>query len=378
MTTTDPRVTTTDADDATAAASPARQPARPLRSLASAMFRGFVRDRMTLFWSMAFPLMFLVLFGGIFVDQGADRTHVVQVGAVALLDNPPAGASAAIDDTLDITKSSDLQDALDQVRSGDKDAVITQDGDTVRVQYSAVDQVLAGRVQGLFGGLVNAANLELSQVPPSITLSTNQLEDDSLEQIQYVTPSLLGWAVAMSAVFGAALNLVMWRKNGLLRRLRLAPISTRSVVLARVGTAMIVAVVQTTVFVGLAVAFFGLKLTGSWPLAIPLLLVGTLAFLSIGLLVGSISRTEEGAAGLANAIVLPMAFLSGSFFPLDGAPAWLQGVSQALPLRHLNDGMLDVMVRGEGPSAVVVPLLILIGFTVVFASIAAKLFRWDA
>ena len=48
-------------------------------------------------------------------------------------------------------------------------------------------------------------------------------------------------------------------------------------------------------------------------------------------------------------MVLPMAFLSGSFFPLDAAPAWLQAVSNVLPLKHLNDGMLDVMVRGEGP-----------------------------
>ncbi len=46
-----------------------------------------------------------------------------------------------------------------------------------------------------------------------------------------------------------------------------------------------------------------------------------------------------------------MAFLSGSFFPLDGAPQWLKVVSHLLPLRYLNDGMLDVMVRGEGPGA---------------------------
>ena len=44
-----------------------------------------------------------------------------------------------------------------------------------------------------------------------------------------------------------------------------------------------------------------------------------------------------------------MAFLAGSFFPLDGAPPWLQGLSHLLPLCQLNDGMLDVMVRGEGP-----------------------------
>ena len=84
-------------------------------------------------------------------------------------------------------------------------------------------------------------------------------------------------------------------------------------------------------------------------MAIPLLVAGTLAFLAIGLLAGAVAKTPEGAVNLANFIVLPMAFLSGSFFPLEGAPGWLQTVSKAFPLRHLNEGMLDVMVRGAGP-----------------------------
>ena len=71
----------------------------------------------------------------------------------------------------------------------------------------------------------------------------------------------------------------------------------------------------------------------------------------VGLFAGAVTTTTEGAVNAANFMVLPMAFLSGSFFPLDGAPQWLQTFSQLLPLRHLNDAMLDVMVRGEGPSS---------------------------
>jgi len=72
-----------------------------------------------------------------------------------------------------------------------------------------------------------------------------------------------------------------------------------------------------------------------------------------------------------------MAFLSGSFFPLDGAPAWLRRLSELLPLKHLNEGMLDVLVRGQGPSSALVPLAILAGFAVVVTLLAARLFRWD-
>ena len=111
-------------------------------------------------------------------------------------------------------------------------------------------------------------------------------------------------------------------------------------------------------------------------MSIPLLVVGTMCFMAIGLLAGALTKTTEGAVNAANFIVLPMAFLSGSFFPLDGTPAWLQTFSGLLPL-HLNDGMLDVMVRGEGPSAALVPIAILLAFAVVVTLVSAKLFRWE-
>lgn len=349
-----------------------------LTSLSRAMFLGFIRDRMTLFWAVAFPLMFLVLFGAIFTDQGAAKIDVDQVGDVALIDGLPDEARTDLNQSMKITEVDDEAKALDDLRSGDVDAVISQSGDTLVVHFSQADQVTAARVQGTFQGLVDASNVSASGSPPTYRLDAQQVEDESLKAIQYVTPSLLGWAIAMSATFGAATNLVAWRRSGLLRRLRLAPIPTSSVVLARVAVSLAVALGQTAIFVGLGVFAFGLQLTGWWPLAVLLVLAGTLAFLSIGMLAGAISKTEEGAVGLANLVVLPMAFLSGSFFPLDGAPGWLQAISRALPLRHLNDGMLDVMVRGEGPAAIVGPMVFLLVFAAVCAAISARLFRWDA
>lgn len=348
-----------------------------LRSLTAAMAKGFVRDRMTIFWSVVFPLMFLVLFGGIFSDRSSPRLDVVAVGPVAVLDRLPADARAELDQSISVTTSDDLDGSLAKLRSGGVAAVVTQDGGAVDVHYSRADQVRAAQVLGTFRGLVDATNLAASGLPPAVSLRTAQVEDTSLRTIQFVTPGLLGWAVAMSATFGAAVNLVTWRTNGLLRRMRLAPVSTASVVLARVGVSLAVAFGQVVVFLAVAVAFFGLKLTGWWPMVFPLTLVGTLAFLSIGLLAGSVAKTEEAAVGLANVIVLPMAFLSGSFFSLAGAPGWLQGVSRVLPLRYLNEAMLDTMVRGRGPSSVVLPVLVLLAFTAVLTAVSARLFRWE-
>lgn len=351
---------------------------RSLLRLAWVMWVGFLRDKAALFFFLLFPLMFLVLFGGLLRDEGAPRVELLQVGDVAVLDQIPADSRAELEDALEVKKTTDRDEALEDVRMGDADAVVEQDGQTVVVHYSAADRVRAGTVQGLLNSLVGAANIAESGRPPTYELRTAQVEDESMKPIQYMTPGLLGWAIAMGATFGAALMLVSWRQKQILRRLRLAPVRTSDVVLARIGTAVGIALMQTAIFVGLALLpYFGLQLSGFWWMAIPLVIAGTLTFLAIGLLIGAFAKTVDAASGAANLIILPMAFLSGSFFPLDDAPAWLQTISTLLPLRHLHQAMLDVMVRGEGPAAVLPDLGLLLGIAAAIALVATRFFRWD-
>lgn len=349
----------------------------PFRALSVAILRGFLRDRAAVFFAVVFPLMFLVLFGGLLGNQDQSRVDLLKVGAVPLVDELPADARAAFDDTFEVTDEDDLAAALEEVRKGDADVAIEQRGDQLVAHYTQADQVQAAITQGTLRAFVDGANVAATGEPPAYTFSAQRVEDDSLSVIQFVTPGLLGWAVAMSAAFGAAATLQGWRQSKLLRRLQLAPVGTGTIVGARVAVTLLISLGQLAIFLGLGAAAFGLQLTGSWWMAVPLVVVGTLCFMAIGLLAGALAKTTEGAVNLANFLVLPMAFLSGSFFPLDGAPAWLQRLSDLLPLKHLNTGMLDVMVRDEGPGAAVVPLLVLAGFAVVVTLLAARLFRWE-
>jgi ABC-2 type transport system permease protein len=343
------------------------------------MLLGFVRDRAALFFTIFFPLMFLLLFGGLFKDSGVSKVDVLQIGAVPVLDSLPADARAEVDKVMDVERRDDVDSALKAVRDGDVAAAVEQRGDEVILHFSAADPVRAGTVRSIFNSLVEGANQALSGVPPKFSLDVVQVEDESLETIQFITPGLLGWAIATGATFGAALTLVTWREKKLLRRLRLSPVSPAAVVAARVGISLVIAFAQTAIFIGVAsLPYFGLRLTAYWWMVIPLIMAGTLAFLSIGLLAGSWAKTQESASAIVNIIVLPMAFLSGSFFPLDNAPAWLRAVSEIFPLKHLNNAMLDVMVRGRTPEVVLPEIGILLGFAVVLTAISAKLFKWDS
>lgn len=352
---------------------------RGLRPLSLAMLRGYLRDRAAVFFTLLFPLMFLVLFGGLFKDQGAPKADIIEIGPVAVLDQMPAEARAGLADVAEFTRGTDAADALEQVRKGDADAAVEQRGNEVVVHYSAADQVSSGYVLSLVNSIVERANLAVTGQPPRFAVQTAQVEDESLQTIQYITPGLLGWAVATGATFSAALTLVGWRQRRILRRLRLAPITTGAVVGARVGTTLVIAMAQTAVFLGIALLpYFGLKLADWWWMSIPLIVCGTLAFLSLGLLIGSLTKTIDSAAAAANLVVLPMAFLSGSFFSLENTPGWLQGLSHVLPLGYLREGMMDVMVRGEGPLSVLPHMAALLAFGAVIALIASRFFRWDA
>ncbi len=349
-----------------------------LRSLSRAMFLGFVRDRAALVFTILLPVLFLVFFGSLYKNSGASSISVIEVGPVSLLQRAQAQDPAQFARILTVTRVSRLATALDDVRKGSDDAAVQQQGDTLVVHYSIADQVTAGLVSSVLSSIVQQANQLASGQPPRYQLSSSQVEDKSLTTIQYITPGLLGWAIASGAAFGAAITLVGWRKDKLLRRLRLSPVSTASVVTARIGVSVAIALVQTAVFLAIAITpYFGLRLTAYWWMAIPLVVCGTLAFMSIGLLVGAFARTQQAATSIANLIILPMSFLGGAFLPLNFAPAWVRQASYVMPLRYLVTGMQDVMARGEGPAAALPGIAILLGITAVFTLIAVRVFRWD-
>ncbi len=346
------------------------------RSLARAMLRGFLRDRGSLIFTVALPVLFLVLLGSIYKGTSTPQVKVAEIGRVPLLGQ--AVKSAQLRAVLKVSHASSPAAALQQVRQGNLDGAVSQQGDRLVLHYSIADQVTSGVVRALFSSLVQAANQQATGKPPAFTLATAQVEDTSLKPIQYIAPGLLAWAIASGATFGAALTLVSWRQKKLLRRLRLTPASTGAIAAARITVSLLIALVQLAVFLLIATTpYFGLKLTAWWWMAIPIVIAGALTFLSIGLLAGSITRTEQAATALANLIILPMAFLGGAFVPLAFAPAWIQKVSYAMPLRYLVVGVQDVMARGDGPSAAVLPIVVLLGIAAVLTLVAVRLFRWD-
>ena len=122
---------------------------------------------------------------------------------------------------------------------------------------------------------------------------------------------------------------------------------------------------------------FGLRLNGRAALALPAMLAGVTAFLALGLVVGVVATSSEAVAAIANCVMMPMAFLSGTFYPISLSPRWIQDISWALPLRYLVNGTAGPVGGTGGVSTVLVSCAALLGFTALFAGLAARYFRWS-
>ena len=206
----------------------------------------------------------------------------------------------------------------------------------------------------------------------------NQTVNGATPYIDYIAPGVLAWGVGNAALFGVAFALMNWRRDDILRLVWRTPARLSTVLGSRYALALGVGLAQSVLFLGIAVLpFFGLHITATWPLAIPVLCLGIAAFLAIGSVIGSRTNTPEAVAAVANCVMVPMAFLSGSFYPSDLMPGWLQDFAKILPLHYLDSGVGGALSRQGGIGQPAVACAALAGFTLAFGLLAARTFRWS-
>ena len=188
---------------------------------------------------------------------------------------------------------------------------------------------------------------------------------------------MLGYGTANTAFAGLALILISRRELGILKRIRATPLPTATYLVAVLCSIMIVFALQA---VSLFVLGRLLKST-PWPehlLSLVLALaLGAAAFAGLGLAITGFIRSLEGSSAALNLVVLPMAFLSGSFGTTRHYPRALRAIGDVLPLKYLLDAINAIYLHGrqlwDKPTAVAV----LAGWGVFGIAVAMRKFRWE-
>jgi len=348
--------------------------------------KSFTRDRAALFWTLAFPLIFVVLFGSIFSGGNSDRT-------IGFADLDHSAGSAALQSAFDSIPNVKLVDGsepdlLAKMRKGDLTAVIvvpTGYEATVTAKQAPADVTVYtdpsqsasdGATRQLVGFVLSEVNQAATGLPPAVEPSFQPVQTTDLTFISYLVPSILGMSLMQLGVF-AAIPLVADRQKLILKRLQATPLRRWQLVGSNVLMRLLIAVVQTAIIVGVGSVAFHVQIAGSWLLIGSLILLGSLAFIALGYVIASFATTEESANGMTSAVQFPLMFLSGTFFPIDAMPDALRTVARALPLTYLGDGLRQVMVDGTPFSPLWLCFVVLIAWLVGCFTIAAKFFKWQ-
>jgi ABC-2 type transport system permease protein len=216
--------------------------------------------------------------------------------------------------------------------------------------------------------------------PPMLFLLLGSVYDGTIEgepAADVLLAGLLGYGAANTAFAGLAITLVVRREAGILKRLRSTPLPQRTYLTAVLASILVVFALQAAVMLLLGRVLFDASLPEQWLSLGLAVLLGVAGFAGVGLGAAALIRSAEGASAVVNVVLLPMAFLSGSFGPTDDYPEVLQTVADVLPLKYFVDLVSAVYLDGEqvweqaGAAAVVA------AWGAAGLALAARRFRWE-
>jgi ABC-2 type transport system permease protein len=351
----------------------------------------FFRDRLAIFFTVVFPLIFLFVFGGL---NGGSGDVSFRVGLLNQSDTTIAkdftkgfkeNKIFKIDDevtTFDQAKEKMSRSQLDATIILPKEFGATEAGKNfpsgqAKVLYTENNRASATALSSILEAQFKSINAKFVTSEMPFDVASEQLNERSLKPFDYTFAGLLGFAIIGMGIFGPVNVFPELKKMGILRRLSTTPLRVWQYFLATMIGQAVVGILSLGIMFVVAITVFKLNVVGNYFELALFLLLGIMTILGIGLALGGWAKNERQAAPLSNIIVFPMMFLSGTFFPRFLMPEWLQTVSNFLPLTPIIDGIR--LIATEGAHLVDIGgQLGLIGlWMIIIYAIAFKVFRWE-
>lgn len=363
---------------------------KPVATFARIDIRRLFRDKVALFFTFLFPLIFLLVFGGLFGRE----TNISF--SVALINNSDSAFAAQ---SVEQAKQNELfkvdeelttvDAAKEQLSRGELDAIITLPetfGEVTTLPYPSGElqvlydqsnvqgaQTLIAVLEGIFGE-VNSQFVDTT-VPFTVTSESTAVQGTT--NFDYIFAGLLGFSVLSLGVFGPTSVFPKLKQRGVLRRYKTTPLRVWQYFLGNVTSNALYGVLSVATMFIAAMVLFDLTMQGSYILLLGFVILSASVLFGIGLAVGGWAKNENQAAPLANLITFPMMFLSGTFFPRFIMPEWLQTVSNYLPLTPVIDGARMIITEGKGFIDILPQVGLLMGWMVIIYLIAFRVFRWE-
>ncbi len=195
--------------------------------------------------------------------------------------------------------------------------------------------------------------------------------------VEWLFPGVLAMSMMFSALFGVGYSVVRDRKNGVLKRFSVTPLSPFEFLTAQILSRMFVIFLNTGIVYSACVAIYKFENRGSYFTLLLIFMLGSFSMVSLALIIASRSSSEEFAGGVLNLLSWPMMLLSEVWFSMEGARPWVITLSKFLPLTHITAGVRKVMNDGATIYEIKNEILILTIMSILFLTTGSFLFRWQ-
>lgn len=357
--------------------------------LALSLIRRFFRDKVALFFTFLFPLLFLFVFGSL--NNNSDVNF-----NIALINHSDSSFAKSFEKEVrnnKIFKVNDTVSSIDQAKEkmgrGELDSVIELPeafGDPNKqklpsgklvVYYEDASPQTGQTLASIMQQQLDVINKKLTSHTDPFVVEQKSTKTANLSSFDYVFSGLLGFSILSLGIFGMANGFPADKKAGILRRLRATPLRSSQLILATAINYMLVGILSLVLMFAVGIMVFDFNMRGDYLSFTVFAIASIVTMFGFGLAIGGWAKNENQAAPLSNLVAFPLMFLSGTFFPRFLMPDWLESLTKYLPLTPIIDGLRYITTEGKTLAHLGTELLIMAVWTVVIYAIAIRFFRWE-
>ncbi len=201
----------------------------------------------------------------------------------------------------------------------------------------------SGIVQSIVSSVANAFNFEMIGAKNVITFNQTSVSNTQFRSIDFYIPGITAAFIMTNGIIGLTSTNTEFKRRGIVKRLSITPLTKIDWVIGCILSQTLLNIMLTFIMIGAGWLIFNVRVIPDL-FTVALIFVGSVMFAGIGMTLSGVIKDIEAASAIGNAIAFPMMFLSGTYFPIEIMPTYLQSVSKALPLTYFSEGLKASMI----------------------------------
>jgi len=346
-----------------------------------ASVKNWYRNKAALFWTLAFPILLILLFGEIFSGGSESYTIYVKDMDDSMLSHTLINAmeNISIINLQPIGKNADVKEyakkhAVLEIPHGFQNAIFEGKRCNLTLYLDPSKEQTNSAIRSFISSIINEINLRFNNASIIVGYEEKYVVAEQFKYIDFFIPGIIGMTIMTSAIYGSIEINVKYRKRGMLKKLLTTPLQRGEWILSKMIYQLMISFISAIAIIAVGITVFHLKASFNFT-SILIIIAASFAFTGIGMIIARFVNEEETADSAASAITFPMMFLAGTFFPLEIMPSFLQIVAKILPLYYVNEGLRNAMIYHDG-NAAMLNAVVIATFAIIVFGIGVVLTNW--